>query len=383
MPKALIVGAGISGLSAAWWLDKAGWQSVIVEKAPGIRTGGYIMTITGLGITTLEEMGLIEKVKKKAYKFDHNIIKDNNGRLLLEVNYEDVHGRSGGFSIRRTDLEEVLADSLPSSAEIRFNETVMSVQDGESAVHATLKSGTVIEADLLVAADGIRSSIRNIVFDGDFLDYLGYSYAVYDIEGSDLTTDCISYSGVGMMNLMYGLGNDRESGLHLWVDDVKLDDERHGFDEVRKGIPGANQNVLDFIDRAEKAGTVPLIDSLCMVKMPKWSKGHVLLLGDAAHCLTLMSGQGACMALASSKILGESLTGHDLQEGLKLHEKRVRPITDRLQAHTLEVSHRYIPKTWWNYHLRNLVLMVTPYSWIVNWFTESISEEVALTTAEE
>ena len=89
------------------------------------------------------------------------MLHDIKGRELISFNYEDVHGGSESCAVCRGDLAALLAGVLPESATIRFNETldsVIEIEDGQK-VRATLRSGGVVEADLLIGADGIRSSV--------------------------------------------------------------------------------------------------------------------------------------------------------------------------------------------------------------------------------
>lgn len=386
-PKALIVGAGIAGLSAAWWLDKAGWTSILIERAPAIRGGGYIVALSGPCIGTIREMGLGAQLDALSYKFDANVIRDNRGRELFRVAYKDVYGELDSYAICRGDLARLLADALPHTAAIRFDETLDHVvDDGGDKIRAKLKGGEIIEADLLIGADGIRSSVRSQFWPGeDCLEDLGYAYAVYDVERQNTVSDadCVSFNSPGHLDVLYSLRDNRLAALHVWREDwhAKPPDRRRRFDTLRQVTAGGVSQVSEVIDLAERAGSSPVIDSLTMVNLPHWSRGRVLLLGDAAHCLTLMSGQGAGMALLSAEILGKELAASsaDLFQALANHERRLRPIIERLQQRSRSMTSAYIPKSTLMYHLRNLVLKVAPYSWIVSWHVGSAKTEIDLT----
>ncbi len=98
-----------------------------------------------------------------------------------------------------------------------------------------------------------------------------------------------------------------------------------------------------------------------MVELPKWSQGRVLLLGDSAHCLTLVSGQGAGMALASAEMLGKALLAEaDLDKALVLHEQKLRPIIGRLQARSRKMAAMFIPRSAFAFHLRNFIMRNMP-----------------------
>lgn len=118
--------------------------------------------------------------------------------------------------------------------------------------------------------------------------------------------------------------------------------------------------------------------------LPKWSKGRVLLLGDAAHCLTLVSGQGAGMALTSAEMLGNALrSAPDLASALERHETALRPIINRLQARSRKMAFFFIPRGKFAFHLRNAVMRHMPRAWLGRYFTSAIKAEIALAQAED
>lgn len=283
----------------------------------------------------------------------------------------------------RDDVAQILAKALPESAAIRYGETVGGAIDKGDKIEAKLGSGETIEADLLIGADGIRSSIRGQFWNGEeCLENLGYNYAVYDVEDKkELETDCVSFNRPAYLDVLYSLRNDRLAALHIWRDDMtELKDGKPKFETVREVTAGARDTVKEILQLAETAGATPLIDSLTMVTLPQWSKGRVLLLGDAAHCLTLLSGQGAGMAIASAEILGRELMAtKDIAQALANHEKKLRPITERLQKRTRDMASMYIPKGRFMYWFRNLLLKIVPYRWIVSWHVSSIKQEIDLT----
>jgi 2-polyprenyl-6-methoxyphenol hydroxylase-like FAD-dependent oxidoreductase len=170
------------------------------------------------------------------------------------------------------------------------------------------------------------------------------------------------------MDILYRLRDDRLTTLYIWCDDGSTLQERvQKFDLLRKVVLGPPR-IAQVIDRAEKSGSSPIIDSLTLVKLQRWSKGRVLLLGDSAHGPTLLSGQGARMGLASAEILGEELIAtEDVAQACASHEKKLQPTIERLQDRSKRLAFPYIPKNAFVYYLGNLLMRVLPYSWIVSW----------------
>ncbi|CAG9957025.1 unnamed protein product [Clonostachys rosea f. rosea IK726] len=328
-PRAIIVGAGISGLSAAWWLDRAGWSSILIDKSPTIRDGGYMMSLSGLGYKTVHRMDL--NLESIIYTFDENTMQDHKGRELIRLRYKDFHGVDS-IALCRGDLSQALLQALPASATLRLGETVAELVDEGDSVQATLASGETLEGDLLIGADGIRSAIRDQLWKGeDCLDQLGYSYAAYDVDAVDdeskLQSSCDSFASPGRIDNFYYLRNERVAALHIWRNEATQPQDRElRFKILRNITKGASPLVTTILDRAEKSGSTSIIDTLTV-----WSKGRVMLLADSAHCLSLISGQGACMALASAELLSVELTNtKDVAQALVNHEKKLRPIIEKL-----------------------------------------------------
>ncbi|MBT9372936.1 FAD-dependent monooxygenase [Rhizobium sp. CSW-27] len=382
-PLAVIVGAGVAGLAAAWWLDKAGWRSLVIERAPELRQNGYMLGLSGLGFETVSRMGLIETLEAASYRIDENVYKDSKGRELLRLRYRDFIRDLPYLAIRRNDLVRALAESLPDTAQIRFGETVAGFKDKGTHVDVSLASGETVTADLLIGADGFRSSTRQALFgpDGDCLQPLGYYFSVYDVGApKDFKTDFVSYTEPGHLAEYYALHGGRLAAMHVWRDD------RSGLERVPDKLAllnsisaGSHPQVRALLEQAGSAEDPIVVDSLTMVDLPQWSKGRVLLLGDAAHCLTLVSGQGAGMALASAEMLAQALKeSGDLTAALAHHEARLRPIIGRLQVRSRKMAAIFIPQSWFAFRLRNFVMRHMPRAWLGRYFSSAIRSEIEL-----
>src|SRR5918998_480043 len=119
MPKSnaqrsvLIVGAGIAGLATAWWLERAGWDVLVVEKASSFRAGGYMIDFFGPGHEVARRMGLLPALESRRAPISSVTSVDARGRKRAEIStsaYEAV--ADGVISLLRGDLAEVLRDSV-------------------------------------------------------------------------------------------------------------------------------------------------------------------------------------------------------------------------------------------------------------------------------
>ncbi len=187
--KAVICGAGIGGLTLAWWLAKDDWDVVIVERSRGLRDEGYMLDFMGSGWDVAERMNLIPRLKELAYDIPTVRWIDESGKAKAVLDYHRFAGLLGGklISIMRGDLERGLFEALPATVEMRFGQTIDALRTGDDATEVTLSDGTIMKADLVVGADGIHSHVREMVFgeESRFTRYLGYHTAAYIYEDAE------------------------------------------------------------------------------------------------------------------------------------------------------------------------------------------------------
>ncbi|MEO9899362.1 FAD-dependent oxidoreductase [Nisaea sp.] len=381
---ALIVGAGVGGLAAAWWLRKHGWQPIVLEKNPQIRTDGYMLGLSGPGYTVAGEMGLMPELRKKHRPIHENVYYGRDGRELWRAKYQELLGHQDWITLSRTDLVHTLRQALPQDLDLRFNTSVTAIEEDESGITATLSDGTICRAALLIGADGARSSIRRLHFgpDSTFIRALGYRFAAFQLKDTlGLGHDFLSFAEPGRLTEFYTLSEGRLATLYAW----KSDDRGYVAPEdrlstLRKAYCDAHENALHFIDSLTDISTL-YFDNLELVEMPRWSSGRIVLLGDAAHCLTLISGQGAGMAITSAKILAEELSERSVPEALAGHETRLRPAIEKLQSRSRKIAPLFIPSTNRAFAIRNFVMRRAPKKLLGWYLSRSFKAEALSATA--
>lgn len=358
--SALIVGAGIGGLCAAWWLARIGWTVTVVERAPDLRTDGYVLGLSGPGYEVARRMGILAALKARSREVDENVYLDRAGREVLRLRYREFLTKLDWIGLVRTDLVNVLYDAARPVADIRFGTTVSVFTDHGDAVEVTLSDGMTLRVDLLIGADGVHSATRARLFpDADVYRPLGYRVAAFQAPDTiGLDRDFISYVEPGRMAEFYSIGDRRLATLYVW-----RTDERAAAADRSKALAAAFENAHPEATRRidERPDSEPLFfDTMLLVDLPAWSKGRVLLLGDSAHCLTLLSGQGAGMALTSACMLAEELAKGDIAGALTRHEERLRPAIRRLQTRSRNMAAWFIPATERSFRMRNFVMRWLP-----------------------
>lgn len=378
--RALIVGGGVAGLAAAWWLAEAGWQPLVVERAPDLRADGYMLSVSGPGYEAARRMGLLPALSQRACSIHENIILGRDGRDVLRLRYRDFLRGLDYLTLSRTELVETLHAAARERAEIRFGVTLADLLPGRDGVEVSLSDGSALAAELVIGADGVHSALRGRVFgpESDFARPLGYRAAAFQMPNSlGLERDFLSFGEAGRIVEFYKLSAERLAGLYLWrSDDRRPVAPAERLAALRAAFDGAHPDALAPFEALDEGAGI-YFDSLTMIDMPAWSRGRVLLLGDAAHCLTLISGQGAGMAMASACLLASLLKkGGDLESVLAGHQAALYPAIQRLQQRSRRMAAWFIPATERGFRLRNGILRHIPRRLLGWYFLRAVRSEI-------
>ncbi|GAA1468001.1 FAD-dependent monooxygenase [Microbacterium thalassium] len=363
--RAVICGAGIAGLAAAIALHRSGWQVTVLEHAPRLRDGGYMIDFFGPGFDAAERIGILDTLRARSHSVDVIDWADPDGHVRARLHYDRMRDAAGGklISLLRGDVERTLFEALPSGVDLRFSTTVTGAHPRADGVTVDL-GGERVEADLLVGADGIHSGIRAQVFGPEerFLRPLGLHTAAWFADSPPAATALserfVIESAPGKMAGVYGVGGDRvatflaftETTTHAPADPLGAIRRRYG------DMSGIVRPVL----AAEPVDEV-YYDLVAQVVMPTWRSGRVILIGDAAYAVSLVAGQGASLALAGGVALGEALVadaaladGDGIDAALAAFEERVRPVVEEKQAGGRRTVKWFVPRTKARVALRNL-----------------------------
>ncbi len=336
--RAEIVGAGFAGLAAACALAQRGWRVRVHERSDRLRATGAGIYIYENGLRVLEALGAYDAAVATAPIVHTREVRDEKNRLL-SVHRWDSSNRV--FSIVRQQVIEALADaSRRNGAEIVLSSEGVSVtSDGL----LRLADGQELQADLIVAADGVNSTLR---------DGLGVMQKRRQLaDGAirlliDKTAE--ERQGDGSTTIEYWSGSRRVlytpcSGHTIYLALTMLDS-----DNVAKATPVDADAWTRWFphlrDLIARIGTEGRYDRFEYIKLRRWSAGRVVVLGDAAHALPPNIGQGAGCAMMNALALSVFLDRYaDMKEALAAWEQQERPITNHTQRVSLFLS---LPTTW-------------------------------------
>ncbi|HEU5404409.1 MAG TPA: FAD-dependent monooxygenase, partial [Terriglobales bacterium] len=176
--RILISGAGIAGPAVAYWLHQYGMTPTILEKAPQLRTGGYIVDFWGAGFDIAEKMGLIPGLLSKGYQVQEVRVVNNKGEKVAGFPAKTfARVAQGRFtSLPRSELSRAIFDLIKDKTETIFGESIEGIDQTQNTARVTLTNGSVRDFDLVIGADGLHSRVRELAFGQErrFERYLGY-----------------------------------------------------------------------------------------------------------------------------------------------------------------------------------------------------------------
>jgi 2-polyprenyl-6-methoxyphenol hydroxylase-like FAD-dependent oxidoreductase len=300
-------------------------------------------------------MGLIPQLKATSYSIDAMVFKDAAGHTTVRLPVEKLYRALGitdrYLTLDRRDFVETLYHAVQSDIEVHFGTSLTTICQSADGVAVTT-TGDQLDGrfDLVVGADGIHSNVRRLVFgqESQYANYLGYYVAAFYAPAltGKLEAGCVIHVEPDVQFGIYPLSSDRWLVIPIY----KSADEGYISPERRlavlrshlRNVGWITQEVLDKL-----APDAPIfLDAVTQIKMPKWSCNRVVLIGDAAHCSTLISGQGAALAMAGAYFLTEELnqTG-DPQAAMIKYEKRLRPHVEKIQTKAKNFAPTFVPST--------------------------------------
>jgi 2-polyprenyl-6-methoxyphenol hydroxylase-like FAD-dependent oxidoreductase len=323
--KAIIIGAGPGGLTAAIALRQAGFDPVVYERSGDLREIGSGLTLWPNAMMALERIGLADAVWGVSLPSTGIAMRSWRGELLFGVmsseQMEDLFGVYGA-ALHRAELQGVLMRALGDDV-VKLGARCVGFQQSDRGVTAHFDDGHNASGYLLVAADGIRSVIRGLLFGEKRLRYAGFTVwrGVTDFR-LDQNTGLTSM-GRGAQFGIFPMTRNRV----YWFASVNAPEGDQDWAVGRKRellerFGGWHKPIGEIIEATDEPAILRN-DIYDLEPLTRWSDGRVTLLGDAAHPSTPNLGQGACQAIEDAVVLGGCLHDEpDVASALRQYESR-------------------------------------------------------------
>ena len=361
----LISGAGIAGPTLAFWLKAGGFQPTLIERAPALRTGGYVIDFWGLGYDIAERMELTREISRIGYHVREMRVIDDFGRRITgfgtKVFDELTNGRY--VTIRRSDLSRLLFEKLKGTTEVIFESEILALQELDDGVEVQLKNAGTRRFGLVIGADGLHSAVRRLAFGPQqrFEKSLGYVVAAFEVVGYRPRDEDIylMYGQPGRMLGRFTLHDDRTLFLFVFTADGDtlpdtLDLQKAMLSERYREGKWECPRILSELDGTRDV----YVDRVSQIKMDSWSRGRVALIGDAAFCVSLLAGQGSALAMISAYVLAGELARANgrHEEAFGRYDAFLRGYIKTKQQGAERFASIFAPRTQWGLNLRNLVI---------------------------
>lgn len=360
--RIFISGGGIAGLTCAIALKRRGFDLLVIEREPGLRSEGYMMDFFGSGWDVAARMGLTDRLRQVHYPIEDLEFVDSTGKPYVHAPISRMRRALDNkyVYLRRQDLEGILTDCARAEGiEIRYATTAVGLEDRGERVHVTFKSDGDDFA-LVIGADGVHSRVRSLAFGPEqkFAQFLGLMVAAFHIPRGRLPIEHTVklYEEPDHMMFLYPLDQNRLDATFVFRHpDVRVaPEERFAF--LRRQLRGAGWIIGDVLDAY--AETTPVFfDSATQIAMPQWHRGRVALIGDACGCLTLLAGQGSHMAMAGGYVLAEKLAQHsDPAAAFSAYQDFLKPHVEKRRKDAARFAGIFVPSHRSRPWLRRLVL---------------------------
>jgi 2-polyprenyl-6-methoxyphenol hydroxylase-like FAD-dependent oxidoreductase len=364
MTSVLIVGGGIGGLATAVALCRRGIPCTVFERAAEFRLVGAAVAIQSNGVKALraidESLGetVVAAGEEQDPEYAHPLC-NASGAVLFPQVFGDQRQRFGAptVTIERAELHEILLRALPDGI-VKTGHRLVEFEQDEAHVVARFDDGRDARGDLLIGADGLRSTVRATLLGHAEPTYLGYS----SIRGVTARPDhplcqprrTFTTVGRGVFFSARAISRNRVYWTSMFLareGELAGLAEADAKQELRSRLRGWHAPIETLIDTSEN---LVLTDIYDRPPVSTWSRGRAILLGDAAHPTSPNLGQGACMALEDAACLSRSLAEtSDTAVAFRRYEEQRIARTTRIVERSRNLGRQLLARSFFRAAMRD------------------------------
>ncbi|WP_328864564.1 FAD-dependent monooxygenase [Streptomyces sp. NBC_00304] len=345
--RILVAGGGVAGQALAFWLTRGGHEVTVVERSPALRASGAQVDLRGQGIDAVARMGLLEEVRGQLVDEAGVAFVDSRGKpkatIMANTSGKGRQTLTSEYEIMRGDLVRILHEATKGDAEYVFGKSVDGFDQDADRVTAHFSDGTSGDFDLLIGADGQGSRTRRALLPEGFDPYwrVGIHMAYWFVPRIASDTNIRdTYMVPGGRQIMRRSHNATETQAYFVVREESAEasaihrapvGEQQKFWAAR--FRDAGWQTERFIE-GMKDSPFFYSQEVVQVRSDSWSKGRVVLAGDAAHCASPYSGMGISGGLVGAYVLAGEINRapDDLPAALANYERVLRPFVDEIQG---------------------------------------------------
>ena len=336
MKKVLVVGAGVAGLAVCYWLKEFGFSPTLIEKSNALRKGGYGVDLFGIAVDIAKKMSVYEKICAMRTQLEHGYYVNADGHTLVEAQGEKFGFRHGEeVEILREDLIEILKQAIK-DIPCHFNQRIERIKQDDKTVEVTFKDNKTENYDLVIGADGVHSTTRDLAFAKEEYDLINFgcysaifslpnylklrrSEIAFDSNQKFISVSSDKNSAVALAAFMFR-SNRR-------LDNIRNEKSEKFFKDAFIDLDG--RQVLQYMEESDDF----YFDDAIQIKMKSWTKGRIALVGDSGYCSTALSGQGTTTALVGAYILAGELkaASGNYKDAFERYNMLLRPFVEANQ----------------------------------------------------
>jgi 2-polyprenyl-6-methoxyphenol hydroxylase-like FAD-dependent oxidoreductase len=364
----VINGIGVAGPALAYWLTESGHEVLLVEEAPQLRGGGYIIDFWGIGYDIAEKMGLIGAIRRLGYQVREVrfVGRDGLKRAGFDVTVFGRLTHDRFTSVRRSDVSATIYRAIEGTVETIFGDSVAGIDEHDKGVRVAFDHAQPRHADLVIGADGLHSRVRRLAFgaESEFIVSLDYHVAAFEVEGYRPRDELVyvSHALPGRQISRFAMRDDKTLFLFIFRNEHIRAEEPKSI--LRDAFADSGWEWPQIEKELERTSDL-YFDTVSQIQMDRWTKGRTALVGDAAASVSLMAGEGTGLAIAEAYILAGELhaCAGDFGAAFARYEQRLMPFVKRKQVAASKFASSFAPKTSLGITFRNVVtkLMRVPF----------------------
>lgn len=319
--KIAIIGGGIGGLTTALALKQNGLKVTVYESTNEIKPVGAGIVMANNAMQIFDKLGVRQKIENAGRKISNIKITDTQLSTISDGNLDKFERKFGVYNvaIHRADLQRILAEEI-GFENIQLSKRVLKI-DQSSDYTLTFEDGTSAKHEVIIGADGIKSTVRNQLFGGGTIRNTKQRCwrGVSEFEwASKYNEEAIEAWGKGKRFGFVKI-NDKKVYWYAVINESLMKDNASILDLFKEFHP----EILQMISETPKDKII-FNDIIDLYPIHKWYNGKVCLIGDAAHATTPNMGQGACQAVEDAYVIGKLFKQGKSVEDIFFQYERLR-----------------------------------------------------------